>query len=50
MSVNWLPFHWKGSSLSHIVMFVVLDKVGFTVKFKLVIESQPVIRFSLLIL
>ena len=36
------PFQVKGNSVSHTVVSVVLVRVGFTVTFKVTIESQPV--------
>jgi predicted homoserine dehydrogenase-like protein len=41
--VKFNPFHVKGISVSHTVVSVVLNKVGFTVTFKVAKESHPVI-------
>ena len=40
--VNVNPFQVYGNSVSHIVMSVVLVKVGFTVRFNVASESHPV--------
>ena len=42
MAVNVRPFQVYGSSVSHIVISVVLVKVGSTVRFNVASESQPV--------
>ena len=41
-AAKFKPFHVKGSSVSHTVVSVVDSNVGFTVTFKVTIESQPV--------
>ena len=40
-ALNVNPFQEYGSALSQMVVFVVLVKVGFTVKFSVATESQP---------
>ena len=40
--VNVIPFQSKGNSVSHTVVSVSLNKVGFTVTFKVAKLSQPV--------